>query len=41
MKTIYPIIQFLSNKDIALTIAAAFSIFLLARRPGTTKETVF
>ena len=40
MKTIYPIIQFLGNKDIALTIAAAFSIFLLARRPGTTKETV-
>jgi GntP family gluconate:H+ symporter len=40
METIYPIIQFLGNKDIALTIAAAFSIFLLASRPGTTKETV-
>ena len=40
MKTIFPIIQFLGNKDIALTIAAAFSIFLLASRPGTNKETV-
>lgn len=40
MSTLNPIIRVLGNKDIALSIAAAFSIVLLARRSGSTKESV-
>ena len=40
MLTIDPLIRVLGNKDIALTVAAVFSIVLLARRPGSTKESV-
>lgn len=40
MSTLTPIIRVLGNKDIALSIAAAFSIVLLARRSGSTKESV-
>lgn len=40
MVTIDPLIRVLGNKDIALTLAAVFSIVLLARRPGSTKESV-
>jgi GntP family gluconate:H+ symporter len=40
MTSIDPIIRVLGNKDIALSIAAAFSIVLLARRSGSTKESV-
>ena len=40
MVTINPLIRVLGNKDIALTVAAVFSIVLLARRPGSTKESV-
>lgn len=40
MVTIDPLIRVLGNKDIALTIAAVFSIVILARRPGSTKESV-
>ncbi len=35
-----PFIGVLGNKDIALTLAAIFSIMLLARRPESTKESV-
>ncbi|MDG0965150.1 MAG: GntP family permease [Opitutales bacterium] len=40
MVTIDPLIRVLGNKDIALTIAAAFSIIILARRSESTKESV-
>lgn len=40
MVTINPLIRVLGNKDIALTVAAVFSIVLLARRPGSTRESV-
>ena len=40
MAALSPLIRVLGNKDIALTVAAVFSIVLLARRPGSTKESV-
>ena len=40
MTIINPMIQLLGNKDIALSIAAVFSIILLAKRPSSTKESL-
>ena len=40
MTIINPMIQLLGNKDIALSIAAFFSIILLAKRPNSTKESL-
>jgi GntP family gluconate:H+ symporter len=40
MVALSPLIRVLGNKDIALTVAAVFSIVLLARRPGSTRESV-
>ena len=40
MTLINPLIQLLGNKDIALSIAAVFSIILLAKRPNSSKDSL-